>query len=464
MAFEGLSGKLNQVFKKLRSRGKLTEADVKEAMREVRLALLEADVSYKVVKDFVGKVTERAIGSDVLESLTPAQQVVKIVNEELCALMGNANARINFPSKPPCVMMLCGLQGSGKTTHAAKLAKYLKKEGHHPLLVACDVYRPAAIDQLKIVGEQAGVAVFEMGQINPVEIARQSLRYATDHNHDLVILDTAGRLHIDEKLMDELKEIKAATQPHEIMLVVDAMTGQDAVNVAKAFDDALGIHSVLMSKLDSDTRGGAALSVLSVTGKPIKFVGMGEKLDEFEQFHPERMASRILGMGDVLTLIEKAETVYSQQEAEKLTQKLQKNQFDMNDLLEQIRQIQKMGSIKSLLSMMPGIGDKVDELDVDEKQFGRVQAMITSMTPAERAKPSIINPSRKRRIAKGSGAKVEDVNRLLKQFEQMQSLMKKMGGGKGLMKNKAMGRRLRKQMAMMDKNGGMGGMGGFPGM
>lgn len=461
MAFEGLSGKLNQVFKKLRSRGKLTEADVKEAMREVRLALLEADVSYKVVKDFVGKVTERAIGSDVLESLTPAQQVVKIVNEELCALMGNANSRINFPSKPPCVMMLCGLQGSGKTTHAAKLAKHLKKEGHHPLLVACDVYRPAAIDQLKIVGEQAGVAVFEMGQINPVEIAKQSLRYAADHNHDLVILDTAGRLHIDEKLMDELKEIKAVAQPHEIMLVVDAMTGQDAVNVAKAFDDALGIHSVLMSKLDSDTRGGAALSVLSVTGKPIKFVGMGEKLDEFEQFHPERMASRILGMGDMLTLIEKAETVYSQQEAEKLTQKLQKNQFDMNDLLEQIKQIQKMGSIKSLLSMMPGVGDKVDQLDVDEKQFGRVQAMITSMTPAERAKPSIINPSRKRRIAKGSGAKVEDVNRLLKQFEQMQSLMKKMGGGKSLMKNKAMGRKLRKQMAMMDKNGGMGG---FPGM
>lgn len=461
MAFEGLSGKLNQVFKKLRSRGKLTEADVKEAMREVRLALLEADVSYKVVKDFVGKVTERAVGSDVLESLTPAQQVVKIVNEELCALMGNANSRINFPSKPPCIMMLCGLQGSGKTTHAAKLAKYLKKEGHHPLLVACDVYRPAAIDQLKIVGEQAGVAVFEMGQVNPVEIARQSLRYATDHNHDLVILDTAGRLHIDEKLMDELKEIKAVAQPHEIMLVVDAMTGQDAVNVAKAFDDALGIHSVLMSKLDSDTRGGAALSVLSVTGKPIKFVGMGEKLDEFEQFHPERMASRILGMGDMLTLIEKAETVYSQQEAEKLTQKMQKNQFDMNDLLEQIRQIQKMGSIKSLLSMMPGVGDKVDELDVDEKQFGRVQAMITSMTPAERAKPSIINPSRKRRIAKGSGAKVEDVNRLLKQFEQMQSLMKKIGGGKGLMKNKAMSRKLRKQMAMMDKNGSMGG---FPGM
>ena len=464
MAFEGLSGKLNQVFKKLRSRGKLTEADVKEAMREVRLALLEADVSYKVVKDFVGKVTERAVGSDVLTSLTPAQQVVKIVNEELCALMGNANARINFPSKPPCVMMLCGLQGSGKTTHSAKLAKYLKKDGHHPLLVACDIYRPAAIDQLKIVGEQAGVAVFEMGQTDPVEIARQSLRYAADHNHDVVILDTAGRLHIDEKLMDELKNVKAVAQPHEIMLVVDAMTGQDAVNVAKAFDEALGIHSVLMSKLDSDTRGGAALSVLSVTGKPIKFVGMGEKLDEFEQFHPERMASRILGMGDVLTLIEKAETVYSQQEAEKLTQKLQKNQFDMNDLLEQIRQIQKMGSIKSLLSMMPGVGDKLDEMDVDERQFGRVQAIITSMTPAERAKPSIINPSRKRRIAKGSGAKVEDVNRLLKQFEQMQQLMKKMGGGKGLMKNKAMSRRMRKQMAMMDKQGMGGGMGGFPGM
>ncbi|MBR3679837.1 MAG: signal recognition particle protein [Oscillospiraceae bacterium] len=432
MAFESLSDKLGQVFKKLKARGKLTEADVKEAMREVRLALLEADVSYKVVKDFVAKVSERAVGEEVLASLTPAQQVVKIVNEELISLMGNGDARLNFASKPPTVIMFCGLQGSGKTTHAAKLAKLLKKEGRHPLLVACDVYRPAAIDQLIIVGEKAGVKVFEMGQSDPVDIAKKGLRFAQDHNHDVVILDTAGRLHIDEKLMDELKQIKAETNPNEIMLVVDAMTGQDAVNVAKSFDEALGIHSILMSKLDSDTRGGAALSVLSVTGKPIKYVGMGEKLDEFEQFHPDRMASRILGMGDVLSLIEKAEDVYSKQEAERLAQKLSKNQFDMEDLLAQLRQIQKMGDMKKILSMIPG-GDKISDADIDEGAFGKVEAMITSMTPAERAKPSIINPSRKRRIAKGSGTKVEDVNRLLKQFEQMQQMMKKMGkGGKGM--------------------------------
>ncbi len=433
MAFESLSDKLGQVFKKLKARGKLTEADVNEAMREVRLALLEADVSYKVVKDFVGKVSARAIGEDVLASLTPAQQVVKIVNDELVALMGNNDARLNMASKPPTVIMFCGLQGSGKTTHAAKLAKYLKKDGFHPLLVACDVYRPAAIDQLLIVGEKAGVKVFEMGQSDPVEIARKGVRFAQDHNHDVVILDTAGRLHIDEKLMEELKQIKAETNPNEIMLVVDAMTGQDAVNVAKSFDEALGIHSILMSKLDSDTRGGAALSVLSVTGKPIKFVGMGEKLDEFEQFHPDRMASRILGMGDVLSLIEKAEDVYSKQEAEKLTQKLQSNKFDMDDLLEQLRQIQKMGDMKKLLSLLPGVSEKIDQIDIDENAFKKVEALITSMTPAERAKPSIINPSRKRRIAKGSGNAVEDVNRLLKQFDQMQQIMKKMGkGGKGL--------------------------------
>ncbi|MCQ2417136.1 MAG: signal recognition particle protein [Oscillospiraceae bacterium] len=434
MAFEGLQDKLGQVFKKLKARGKLTEADVKEAMREVRLALLEADVSYKVVKDFVNKVSERAVGSEVLESLTPAQQVVKIVNEELIALMGDGNSHLNTASKPPTVIMFCGLQGSGKTTHCAKLAKLLKKEGHHPMIAACDIYRPAAIDQLKIVGEQAGVYVFEMGQTDPVEISRQALRYAQNHNHDIVILDTAGRLHIDEKLMDELKNIKAETAPNEIMLVVDAMTGQDAVNVAKAFDEALGITGVLMSKLDSDTRGGAALSVLSVTGKPIKFVGTGEKLDDFEQFHPDRMASRILGMGDVLSLIEKAEDVYSKQQAERLTQKIQKSQFDMNDLLEQLRQIQKMGDLKKIVGMLPGVGNKIDELDIDDKAFTRVEAMITSMTPAERAKPSIINPSRKRRIAAGSGNQVQDVNRLLKQFEQMQQMMKKLGknGGKGL--------------------------------
>lgn len=446
MAFEGLSEKLNNVFKKLKSRGKLTESDVKEAMREVRLALLEADVSYKVVKDFVAKVTERAVGEEVLSSLTPAQQVIKIVNQELCALMGNSNSHINFASKPPTVIMMCGLQGSGKTTHAAKLAKLLKKEGHRPMLAACDIYRPAAINQLQVVGEKAGVKVFEMGQISPVIIAKQALAYAKDYGHDVLIIDTAGRLHIDVELMDELKEIKKLTEPDEIMLVVDAMTGQDAVNVAKAFDEAVGITSVLMSKLDSDTRGGAALSVLSVTGKPIKYVGMGEKLDDFEQFHPERMASRILGMGDVLTLIEKAETVMSEKEAEKVAKKFKENKFDMDDLLAQMKQIKKMGSMKSILSMFPGVGDKVKNMDVDESQFTRIEAMITSMTKAERAKPSIINPSRKKRIAAGSGTKVEDVNRLLKQFEQMQQMMKKLTGNKG----KASMRQMRKQFAGMN--------------
>ena len=445
MAFEGLSDKLNNVFKRLKSRGKLTEADVKEAMREVRLALLEADVSYKVVKEFVAKVSERAVGEDVLKSLTPAQMVVKIVNEELCSLMGNSNARINMPSKPPCIIMMCGLQGSGKTTHSAKLAKYFKSQGHRPMLVACDIYRPAAIDQLKIVGEKAEVKVFEMGQTDPVKIAKESVKYAKDYGHDIVILDTAGRLHIDTELMDELKNNKKETTPSEIMLVVDAMTGQDAVNVAKAFDDALGIDSVLMSKLDSDTRGGAALSVLSVTGKPIKFVGMGEKLDDFEQFHPERMASRILGMGDVLTLIEKAESAVDLKDSEKLAKKFTENTFDMEDLRNYLLQIQKMGSIKSLLGMLPGMGDKVKDIDVDERQFQRIDAIITSMTPAERAKPSIINPSRKKRIAAGSGMKVEDVNRLLRQFEQMQKVMKQFGSfgkGKGPFSSKRMKKRI----------------------
>jgi len=455
MAFEGLSDKLNNVFKRLKSRGKLNEADVKEAMREVRLALLEADVSYKVVKDFVAKVSERAIGEDVLKSLTPAQMVVKIVNEELCSLMGNSNARINMPSKPPCIIMMCGLQGSGKTTHAAKLAKYFKSQGNRPMLVACDIYRPAAINQLQIVGEKAGVKVFEMGQIDPVKIANESIKYAKDYGHDIVILDTAGRLHIDTELMDELKNIKKQTNPSEIMLVVDAMTGQDAVNVAKAFDDALGIDSVLMSKLDSDTRGGAALSVLAVTGKPIKFVGMGEKLDEFEQFHPERMASRILGMGDVLTLIEKAENAVDIKESEKLAKKFQENSFDMDDLHDYLLQIQKMGSIKSLVSMLPGVGDKVKDMDIDERQFQRIEAMITSMTKAERAKPSIINPPRKKRIASGSGMKVEDVNRLLKQFDQMQKLMKQFGKfGKG----GASAKKLKRRIAGMNLDNMPGGM------
>ena len=455
MAFEGLSEKLNNVFKKLKTRGKLSESDVSEAMREVKLALLEADVSYKVVKDFVKKVSERAVGEEVLSSLTPAQQVIKIVNEELVSLMGNSNARINFASKPPTVIMMCGLQGSGKTTHAAKLAKMLKKEGHRPLLAACDIYRPAAINQLQIVGQKADVKVFEMGQIDPVIIAKEALAHAKDYGHDVLIIDTAGRLHVDEALMDELKKIKELTNPDEIMLVVDAMTGQDAVNVAKAFDEAVGITSVLMSKLDSDTRGGAALSVLAVTGKPIKYVGMGEKLDDFEQFHPERMASRILGMGDVLTLIEKAENVMSQKDAEKLTKKFKENTFDMDDLLDQMKQIKKMGSMKSIIGMLPGVGDKLKDVDIDDSQLNRIEAMITSMTRAERAKPSIINPSRKRRIAAGSGNKVEDVNRLLKQFAEMQKMMKQFTG-----KNSKMNmRKARKQLAAMnfDKMTGKGG-------
>lgn len=455
MAFEGLSEKLNNVFKKLKSHGKLTEKDVTEAMREVKLALLEADVSYKVVKDFVKKVSERAVGEDVLTSLTPAQQVIKIVNEELCALMGNSNARINYASKPPTVIMMCGLQGSGKTTHAAKLAKMLKKEGHRPLLAACDIYRPAAINQLQVVGAKADVKVFEMGQIDPVIIAKQALAHAKDYGHDILIIDTAGRLHVDEALMEELKKIKELTTPDEIMLVVDAMTGQDAVNVAKAFDDAVGITSVLMSKLDSDTRGGAALSVLAVTGKPIKYVGMGEKLDDFEQFHPERMASRILGMGDVLTLIEKAENVMTQQDAEKLTKKFKENKFDMNDLLDQMKQIKKMGSMKSILGMLPGVSDKMKDIDIDENALAPIEAIITSMTKAEREKPSIINPSRKRRIAAGSGTSVEEVNRLLKQFDQMQKMMKQFTGKSSKMNL----RKARKKLAGMnfDKMTGKGG-------
>ena len=424
MAFESLSEKLAAAFKKLRSKGKLSESDIKEAMREVKMALLEADVNYKVVKDFVKTVSERAVGQEVLESLTPAQQVIKIVNDELTALMGKDNARIQFPSKPPCVVLMCGLQGSGKTTHSAKLARYFKSQGHRPLLVACDIYRPAAIDQLKIVGEKAGAQVFEMGKENPVKIAAEALKFAKDHGNDLVIIDTAGRLHIDEVLMEELKQIEAAVNPNEILLVVDSMTGQDAVNVADTFNKALPITGVILTKLDSDTRGGAAISVLQVTGKPIKFAGTGEKIDDLEPFHPDRMASRILGMGDVLTLIEKAQDAVDEKEAAKLAQKMKENSFDMNDLLDNLRQISKMGSIKQLLGMIPGIGSKVEGMDIDEKQFTRVEAMITSMTPAEREKPSIINPSRKRRIAAGSGTRVEDVNRLLKQFEQMKTMMK----------------------------------------
>ena len=426
MAFESLSDKLSQAFKRLRSKGRLDEADIKEAMREVKMALLEADVSYKVVRDFVRTVSERAVGAEVLESLTPAQQVIKIVNDELCALMGSENKRLNAPAKPPCILMLCGLQGAGKTTHAAKLAKYLLRQGHRPLLVACDVYRPAAVEQLKVVGQQAGVPVFEQGQGDPVAIAREGLRHGRDHGNDFVILDTAGRLHIDEELMGELQSIKSAVEPSEIMLVVDAMTGQDAVNVASAFNEALDIDSVLLTKLDGDTRGGAALSVRAVTGKPIKFVGVGEKLDELEPFHPERMASRILGMGDVLTLIEKAQSSIDEKKSIEMLQKMKQNSFDMNDLLEQMYQIKNMGSMKQVISMLPGVGNQLKDVDIDDHKLVIIEAMITSMTKEERERPSIINPSRKRRIAAGSGTRVEDVNRLLKQFEQMQKMMKQL--------------------------------------
>ena len=435
MAFESLSDKLSAAFKRLRSKGKLNESDIKEAMREVKMALLEADVNYKVVKDFVKTVSERAVGQEVLESLTPAQQVIKIVNEELTALMGGENARIEFASKPPTVILMCGLQGSGKTTHAAKLAKYFKdKEGCRPLLIACDVYRPAAIEQLQIVGERAGAKVFEKGQGDPVEIAKEGLKYARDHGYDLVIVDTAGRLHIDETLMEELKRIEAAVTPNEILLVVDSMTGQDAVTVADTFNKALPVTGIILTKLDSDTRGGAAISVKQVTGKPIKFSGTGEKLDDIEPFHPGRMASRILGMGDVLTLIEKAQETVDEKEAEKLAKKMAQNAFDMNDLLEQMQQIKKMGSVRSIVSMLPGAAKISDEnIEQGDKQLKVIEAMIQSMTKRERENPSIINPSRKRRIAAGSGTRVEDVNRLLRQFEQMKQMMKKMGafGKKG---------------------------------
>ena len=433
MAFEGLSEKLGSVFKKLKSRGKLSESDVKEAMREVKMALLEADVSYKVVKEFIANVTERAVGEEVLKSLTPGQQVIKIVNDELIKLMGEANSKINFPNKPPCIIMMCGLQGSGKTTHAAKLAKHFKSQGKRPLLVACDVYRPAAIEQLKVVGAKADVSVFEMGQIDPRKIVREGIKHAKDYGNDLVILDTAGRLHIDEALMNELKDIKKIAEPNEIMLVVDAMIGQDAVKVASSFDEALGIDSVILTKLDSDTRGGAALSVLSVTGKPIKFVGMGEKLDEFEPFHPERMASRILGMGDMLTLIEKAQQTVDEKEAEKLAKKVKEKGFDLNDLLDQMKSIHKMGSMRSIMRLIPGASKITDDqLEAGEIQLKKTEALINSMTKQEREKPQIIDPKRKRRIAAGSGTQVSDINNLLKQFEQMQQMMKKFGVGGSL--------------------------------
>ena len=432
MAFEGLSEKLNETFKRLRGKGRLTESDVRTGLREVRLALLEADVSYKVVKDFIAKVTERCVGSDVLESLTPAQQIVKIVNQELTELMGGSNARLSSASKGPTVVMMVGLQGAGKTTNCAKLAGHMRRQyGKRPLLVACDVYRPAAITQLQVVGKQLDIPVFEMGQGDPVRIAREALKYAADHGNDLVFLDTAGRLHIDEQLMDELKNIKANIHPHEILLVVDAMTGQDAVNAATAFDEALGIDGVLLTKLDGDARGGAALSIRAATGKPIKFVGTGEKLDMIEPFHPERMASRILGMGDMLTFIEKAEQQYDEKQAKKLEEKLRKNRLTLSDYLDQMEQLQKMGDLSQIASMLPGnLGKGLDASRIDERQMAHSKAIIQSMTPRERENPQILNASRKRRIAAGCGLEVVDVNRLLKSFEALQQLTKSLTKGK----------------------------------
>ncbi len=420
MAFESLSDKLAAVFKKLRGKGRLTEADITAAMREVRMALLEADVNYKVAKDFIANLTERSVGADVLESLTPAQQVVKIVNEELTKLMGSENEYVHIKAAPPTILMMCGLQGSGKTTHSAKLAKYFIKQGHRPLLVACDIYRPAAIDQLQVVGETAGAPVFTLPGEKPEDIAKKAYAYARDHGNDIIIIDTAGRLHVDEELMRELLRIKDAVHVDETLLVVDAMVGQDAVNVAKSFNDEIGVDGVIITKLDGDTRGGAALSVRAVTGKPIKFAGVGEKIDDLEVFHPERMAGRILGMGDVLTLIEKAQDTADEKEAEKAAQRLLENKFDMNDLLVQLEQLKKMGGAGAMLAMMPGAGNA----QVDDGELVRIEAIIQSMTKEERAKPAIIKPPRKRRIAAGSGTRVEDVNRLLRMHEQMGKMMK----------------------------------------
>ena len=449
MAFESLSDKLNSVFKRLRGKGRLSASDVREAMREVRMALLEADVSYKVVKDFTKTVTDRAIGTDVLEALNPAQMVIKIVNEELCTLMGGENQKLNYGSKSPAVVMLVGLQGAGKTTNGAKLAGYIRKQGKRPLLAACDVYRPAAIQQLETVGRQLEIPVFQQGQGDPVAIAQNAVEHAKKHGNDVVFLDTAGRLHIDEALMQELQNIREATQPSEILLVVDAMTGQDAVNAAAAFDEALGVTGVMLTKLDGDARGGAALSIRSVTGKPIKFIGVGEKLDMIEPFHPDRMASRILGMGDVLTLIEKAEQSFDEKKALEAAEKLRANRFTLSDYLEQMGQLKNMGDLESLMGMIPGVDAKaLKGAKVDEKAMARQEAIILSMTPAERENPSLLNSSRKKRIARGSGVDVVDVNRLLKQFDAMQQMMKQFSG---------------KNMKKLQKKFGRMG-GGIPGM
>ena len=456
MAFEGLSEKLSAAFKRLRGKGRLSEADVKEAMREIRLALLEADVSFKVVKQFVAQVTEKAVGSDVLEALSPAQQIIKIVNQELTELMGGAGTKLTISSKPPTVVMMVGLQGAGKTTNAAKLAGLMKRQNNkRPLLAACDIYRPAAIHQLEVVGQQLDIPVFQMGQTNPVDIAKAAIAHAEKHGNDMVFLDTAGRLHVDEELMDELRNIKAAVEPTEILLVVDAMIGQDAVNAAKAFDDALDIDGVVLTKLDGDARGGAALSIKAVTGKPIKFAGVGEKLDQIEVFHPDRMASRILGMGDMLSLIEKAEQNFDQKKALELQEKLRKNKFTLTDFYDQMTQLKNMGSLTEIAGMLPGV--KASDLEgatMDEKLLQRMEAIILSMTPAEREDPKLLNSSRKKRIAAGSGTQVVDINRLLKQFELLQAMTKQFSGGK-------MPKNLRK---MMGKKGrGMPGMpGGMP--
>ena len=432
MAFEGLTEKLNATFKRLRGKGRLTENDVREAMREVRLALLEADVSYKVVKEFVATVTERAVGSDVLDSLTPAQQVIKIVSEELTNLMGGAGSKLTMANNGPTVVMMVGLQGAGKTTTTAKLAGLMRRQlGKRPLLAACDVYRPAAIEQLKVVGGQLDLPVFEQGQGDPVAIAESAIRHARDHGNDMVFLDTAGRLHVDEALMDELKRMKAAVHPNEILLVVDAMTGQDAVNAASAFDQALGIDGVVLTKLDGDARGGAALSIRASTGKPIKFVGTGEKLDMIEPFHPDRMASRILGMGDMLSLIEKAQAAYDEKQAAKLEEKLRKNSFTLQDYYDQLQQIRGMGDLSQIAGMLPGgLGKQLSGATIDEKQMAHTEAIILSMTPQERENPQILGASRKKRIAAGCGLQVVDVNRLLKQFDMMQQLTKQMTRGR----------------------------------
>ena len=451
MAFESLSEKLNTAFKKLRGKGRLTSADVKEAMREVRMALLEADVSYKVVKDFTKTVTERACGADVLEALSPAQMVIKIVNEELCRLMGGENQKLNIGSKSPSVVMLVGLQGAGKTTNGAKLAGYMRRQGKRPLLVACDIYRPAAIKQLETVGAQLNIPVFQMGQTDPVQIAKAAVEHAKRHGNDLVFLDTAGRLHIDEALMDELKNIRDAVEPAEIMLVVDAMTGQDAVNAASAFDEALGVTGVMLSKLDGDARGGAALSIRAATGKPIKFIGVGEKLDMIEPFHPDRMASRILGMGDVLTLIEKAEQSFDEKKALEAAEKLRANRFTLSDYLDQMTQLKSMGDLSQLAGMIPGLDSKaLKGAKFDDRAMARQEAIILSMTKAERENPAMLNSSRKKRIAAGSGTSVVDVNRLIKQFDAMQQMMKQFSG-----------KNMKKMQKKMGRMGGLPGLGGF---